>query len=149
MKENIWQALINKEELLSIAAKIRLKNVLGQYERVAGKKHYLDGIIAEYSRKLDVDSTVTGKEGSLSIPAYMMQLFKIKENLQTEEEELSEIITENRQVLARHSQEIYKYSKLKSVAVKSRLAAEVKLESRHQDESNIVKYNIDRRFGRQ
>jgi flagellar biosynthesis chaperone FliJ len=148
MKENIWQALINKEESRSIEAKTRLEDVLGQCERIARKKQYLNDILSEYSRKLDVDSTVTGQEGSLSISAYMLQLFKIKENLQTEEDELSVIISENRQVLARHSQEIYKYSKLKSVAVKSRLAAEIKLESRHQDESNVIKYNIDRRFSR-
>ena len=148
MKENIWQALINKEESHSIVAKTRLKNLLGQYERVAEKKQYLDDILAEYSRKLGVDSTVTSKEDSVSILAYMTQLFKAKEGLQTEEEALAVTITKSRQVLAKHSQEIHKYSKLKSSAVKARLAAEIKIESRHQDESNVIKYNANKRFSR-
>lgn len=148
MKENIWQALINKEESLSVVAKTRLKHVLGQHERITEKKQYLDDILTEYSQKLEAGITVKGEENSLSISTYMLQIFKIKENLQAEEQELSALISKKREVLARHSNEIYKYSKLKSVAVKNRLAAEVKLESRHQDESNVVKYNIDRHFNR-
>ncbi len=148
MKENIWQVLINKEKSRAMVAETRLKDVLEQYQRIAEKKQYLDDILSEYSQRLSPNNIITGQDSILGVSAYMLQLFRIKENLQTEEEGLSVIISEHRQILAKHRHEIQKYSKLKSVAVNSRLTAELELECRYQDESNVVRYNIERRYGR-
>ena len=137
MKTTVWEALIGKEEARASAASRQLETIDRQYRHLCDRVSYIEGLVSEYS------DSATGTPIQRS--TYKLQLYVMRDKLNTEAQLLSLKIREIKESIAAHHGEIRKFDKMRVLTEERRQEQEHRAERRRDEESGTLQFNLQRR----